>query len=67
MSSKAPEMKRSIGVTLARNTANWQYIRKVPQDLADHPHYMGQTFAARETLGAPERAEANRPAAFKTA
>jgi len=67
MSSKAPEMKRSLGVTRASNTVNWQYIRKVPKDLANHPHYKGQTFAVRETLGTPELAEANRLAAFKSA
>jgi integrase len=67
MSSQAPEVKKATGVTPVTNSSNWHYVRKVPKDLQDHPHYQGRAFAARESLGTPDLAEANRRAAVKTA
>jgi hypothetical protein len=42
MSSQAPEVKNAPGVTRVTNSSNWHYVRKVPKDLQDHPHYQGR-------------------------
>lgn len=67
MTKEAPELKRYPGVTKDRRTANWLFIKKVPQDLKDHPEYRGKVFACRQSLGTPDLREANARAAMLTA
>lgn len=67
MTKEAPELKRYPGVTKDRRTANWLFIKKVPQDLKDHPDYRGKDWACRRTLGTPDLREANAQAAALTA
>jgi integrase len=67
MTKEAPDLKRYTGVTKDPRSANWLFVKKVPQDLTDHPDYRGKTFACRQSLGTPDLREANALAAALTA
>lgn len=67
MTKEAPELKRYPGVTKDPRSANWLFVKKVPQDLKDHPDYRGKDWACRRTLGTPDLREANAQAAALTA
>lgn len=65
MTKKAPEVKRSPGVTSVPGSVNWHYVKKVPKELAEHPQYKGTQWAFRGSLGTSDLREANRRAAAK--
>jgi integrase len=65
MTKKAPEVKRSPGVTSVPGSVNWHYVKKVPKELAEHSEYKGTQWAFRGSLGTSDLREANRRAALK--
>lgn len=65
MTKEASELKRVQGVTKQAGTANWYFVKKVPDDLKDHPLYRGKTWACRESLRTPDLREANSRALAK--
>lgn len=67
MTKEASELKRVQGVTKQAGTANWYFVKKVPDDLKDHPMYRGKTWACRESLRTPDLREANSRALAKLA
>jgi integrase len=68
MTKEASELRRYPGVTPGgEKSANWQFNKKVPKDLKDHPEYRGKDWAYRKTLGTSDLREANALAAKLTA
>jgi integrase len=65
MTKEASELRRVQGVTKQAGTANWYFVKKVPDDLKDHPLYRGKTWACRESLRTSDLREANSRALAK--
>jgi integrase len=67
MSKDAPEVKPLPGVMRVPQSSKWQYWKRNPDTLLDHPAINGKQWAFRGSLGTSDLREANRLAAVKLA
>jgi integrase len=67
MSAKDPVMTPLPGVQRRSGSTNWQYWKKNPETLLDHPAINGKQWAFRGSLGTSDLREANAKAAAKLA
>lgn len=67
MSKEAPEVKPFPGVRRVPQSTNWQYWKRNPDTLMNHPAIAGKQWAFRGSLGTSNLREANALAAKKLA
>jgi integrase len=67
MSKDAPEVKRFPGVKMVPQSTKWQYWKRNPDTLLNHPAIAGEQWACRVSLGTSDLREANARAAAKLA